>query len=101
MVWKLTKKLLTPSECRINRSTLASNRVYGVSTPVTAAVNDNLLLCLIQLNFIDPLPLEVQYILRDADAHMPVLYKVVRSLIYQHVTWLSASFFTHKAGEEP
>jgi hypothetical protein len=56
------------------------DRVYGVSAPVPTAVNDKLLLRLVQLNFIDPLPLEAQNILLDVDSHIPVLCKVLEAL---------------------
>src|SRR5680860_173724 len=90
-----------PADIAVDGSLLAGDRVYGASAPVTTAVNDELLLLLIQRNLIDPLSFEAENILRDADAHIPVLYKVVRSLIFQQVTWESASFFTHRAREEP
>jgi len=73
---------------------LAGDRVYGASAPVTATANDKLLRLLIQFDFIDPLPLKAENILQDADAPMSVLYKVVRGLMFQQVTWLLASFFS-------
>ena len=86
-----------PVDCSLS----PRNGVYGVSTLVPAAMNDKLLLLFVPLYLIDPLPLEAQNIPLDVDSHIPVLCKVVRSLIYQQITWGSASFFTHRSGEEP
>jgi NitT/TauT family transport system ATP-binding protein len=83
------------------RHLLAGNRVYGVSTPVPAAVNDKLLGLLVQFHLIDALAFEAQNMTRDADAHIPALYKVVRSLIFQQVIGGRHLFFTHRTGEEP
>jgi HlyD family secretion protein len=77
----------------IDGSLLAGNGVNCVSALVPVAVNDELLLLFIEFYLIDPLPLEAQNIPLDADVHIPVLYKVVRSLIYQQIMWGSASFF--------
>jgi hypothetical protein len=85
----------------VNGSLLAGNRVYGVSTPVPAAVNDKLLGLLVQFHLIDALAFEAQNMTRDADAHIPALYKVVRSLIFQQVIGGRHLFFTHRTGEEP
>jgi hypothetical protein len=85
----------------VDRSLLPRHGVYCASAPVAAAVNDKLLRLFVESNLIDPLPLEAQNIPLDADVHIPVLYKVVRSLIYQQIIWGEASFFTHRTGEEP
>ena len=85
----------------VDRSLLLGNGVYGFSAPVPAAANDELSLLLVQFYLIDALPLEAQNIPLDVDSHIPVPYKVVIGLIYQQITWGSASFFTHRTGEEP
>lgn len=69
-----------PTGISINRSLLAGNGVYSFSAPVPTAVNDKLLPLLIQLNFIDALPLEAQNIPLDVDSHYPVLCKVSEAL---------------------
>jgi hypothetical protein len=65
----------------IDGSLLAGNGINCVSAFVPVAVNDELVPLLIELYLIDPLPLEAQNIPLDADVHIPVLRRVVRSPI--------------------
>ena len=85
----------------VDGSLSASHRVYRIPAPIPTTVNDKLLPLFVECYLIDALPLEAQNIPLDVDSHSPVLCKVVRSLIYQQITWESASFFTHRTGEEP
>ena len=64
----------------VDSSLLHDNGVDCVSAPAPTATNDKLLLLLVQLNFIDALPLEAQNIPLDVDSHCPVLCKVSETL---------------------
>ncbi len=67
----------------------------------TVAINSHRLNIFIKFNMLDCLAAETQNLAGDTNAHLSVIYKVVRDFIFQQVSVALVSFFTHKSGEEP